>query len=82
MEEAHAIPTIIPTFQTTLYCGARCKQHNHRPCKQPAMANGRCRLHGGKSPIKNGNYTKSAISERKEFRLFFNRMKSEALENE
>lgn len=29
-------------------CGANSKR-THQPCKQPAMANGRCRLHGGKS---------------------------------
>lgn len=30
------------------YCNARTKQTG-KPCKAPAMANGRCRLHGGKS---------------------------------
>lgn len=29
-------------------CGAKARTNNHRPCRQPAMANGRCRLHGGK----------------------------------
>jgi hypothetical protein len=29
-------------------CGARSKRTG-QPCRQPAMANGRCRLHGGKS---------------------------------
>lgn len=29
-------------------CGARCKRTG-LPCRQPAMRNGRCRLHGGKS---------------------------------
>jgi hypothetical protein len=29
-------------------CGAR-RRHDGCPCQQPAMANGRCRLHGGKS---------------------------------
>lgn len=29
-------------------CGANSKR-TQQPCKQPAMANGRCRLHGGKS---------------------------------
>ena len=29
-------------------CGARCKRTG-LPCRQPAMPNGRCRLHGGKS---------------------------------
>jgi hypothetical protein len=29
-------------------CGAMSKRH-HRPCRGPAMPNGRCRLHGGPS---------------------------------
>lgn len=28
-------------------CGAKARTNGHRPCRQPAMANGRCRLHGG-----------------------------------
>lgn len=30
-------------------CGAKARTNNHQPFRQPAMANGRCRLHGGKS---------------------------------
>jgi hypothetical protein len=30
-------------------CGAKCKRSG-LPCVQPAMKNGRCRLHGGKTP--------------------------------
>ena len=60
-------------------CGARSKQNNHLPCRQPAMKNGRCRLHGGKSTgpktekgrlksamanYKHGCYTKEAIAVR------------------
>ena len=29
-------------------CGAKARTNSHQPCRQPAMANGRCRLHGGK----------------------------------
>lgn len=29
-------------------CGARCKRSG-KPCQSPAMPNGRCRMHGGKS---------------------------------
>jgi len=54
-------------------CGAYARQTG-KPCKQPAMTNGRCRLHGGKSTgaktdkgrrkarlanYRNGNYTNS-----------------------
>jgi hypothetical protein len=40
-------------------CGARTRQGTS--CRQPAMPNGRCRMHGGKSPgaptgERNGNY--------------------------
>lgn len=34
-------------------CGARARTNNHRPCQQPAMDNGRCRLHGGLTPKHN-----------------------------
>lgn len=34
-------------------CGARARTNNHNPCRQPAMANGRCRLHGGLTPKNN-----------------------------
>lgn len=30
-------------------CGAKARTNDHKPCRQPAMANGRCRFHGGKS---------------------------------
>jgi hypothetical protein len=57
-------------------CGAKTRQGT--PCRQPAMLNGRCRLHGGKSPgaptgERNGNYrhggrTKEAIAAKREAR--------------
>lgn len=34
-------------------CGAKARTNNHNPCRQPAMANGRCRLHGGLTPKNN-----------------------------
>lgn len=63
-------------------CGAKTKRNNGKPCKAPAMKNGRCRLHGGKSTgpktpegklksananLKQGHYTKEAIEEREYF---------------
>lgn len=30
-------------------CGARARTRGHAACRNPAMANGRCRMHGGKS---------------------------------
>lgn len=53
-------------------CGARTRSGG--ACQQPAMKNGRCRLHGGKSlrgkahgRYKHGQWTKEAIAWRKEF---------------
>ena len=49
-------------------CGAYARQTG-KPCMGWAMKNGRCRMHGGKStgrPVIHGNYTKSAIAQRKE----------------
>lgn len=45
------IPYYIRNFQKVLAakrCGAKSKRHG-KPCSQPAMKNGRCRFHGGKS---------------------------------
>ncbi len=59
-------------------CGARTRKRT--PCQSPAMANGRCRLHGGKSPgapqgnrnaWKHGRYSAKAIEERRLFREIF-----------
>ena len=71
---------LVRNFLNSPRCGARTKRNNHEPCMAPAMANGRCRMHGGKSTgpkteegkkksamanYKYGHYTKEAISERK-----------------
>jgi hypothetical protein len=63
-------------------CGAKTRKGT--PCKGPAMANGRCRMHGGpstgaKTPegkakcrlsnFKHGHYTNQAIMERRTARL-------------
>ena len=34
-------------------CGAYARTKG-APCNSPAMVNGRCRMHGGKTPIKHG----------------------------
>jgi hypothetical protein len=56
-------------------CGA--KTRSGEPCKNPAMTNGRCRMHGGKSTgppkgsqnaLKHGLYTQAAIEERRQIR--------------
>ena len=53
-------------------CGAQTRRGT--PCQSPAMTNGRCRMHGGKSPgapkgnknaFKHGRYSAEAIAMRK-----------------
>jgi hypothetical protein len=56
-------------------CGARTRHGN--PCQSPAMPNGRCRMHGGKSPgalkgnrnaWRHGQYSAESIALRKHVR--------------
>ena len=63
-------------------CGARTR--NGTPCRSPAMANGRCRMHGGSSPgapignanaWKHGHYTAEAIVERRELAALLRSMR-------
>jgi hypothetical protein len=53
-------------------CGARTRRGT--PCQSPAMANGRCRMHGGMSPgapkgnknaLRHGRYTAESIAVRR-----------------
>jgi hypothetical protein len=68
-------------FSKASRCGA--KNRSGTPCQCPAMANGRCRLHGGLSTgaktaegierirravTKHGRYSKQATSERERYR--------------
>ena len=70
----------MPINATVKLCGAKCRRRNGLPCRQPAMKNGRCRMHGGKSTgaktkdgkllsgqanFKHGLYTKASILEKK-----------------
>ena len=63
-------------------CGARTRKGN--PCRSPAMANGRCRMHGGTSPgaprgngnaLKHGRYSAAAIAERRELATLIRSMR-------
>jgi hypothetical protein len=64
-----------PPHERQFLCGAKAKSTG-KSCKQFAMKNGRCYLHGGKSTgakkprIKHGMYTQAAIKERKAYREF------------
>ena len=63
-------------------CGARTRTGT--PCRSPAMANGRCRMHGGTSPgapignansRKHGLYTAEALAERRELAALIRAMR-------
>jgi hypothetical protein len=59
-------------------CGAQCKQSDGK-CKNAAMANGRCRLHGGKStgrPKTHGQTTKASKALRNEVRKTLDNLRS------
>lgn len=48
-----------------LICGAKSRNNQGLPCRLKPLNNGRCRFHGGKTPIKHGRYTKAIMHERK-----------------
>lgn len=50
-------------LRRTTPCGARTRAG--KPCQQPAMANGRCKMHGGRAPTgpANGNYKHGRYSQ-------------------
>lgn len=58
----------------------RCGAHSRRtgnPCKAPAMKNGRCRMHGGKST---GAKTKDGIERARKANLIHGRYSAEAIQ--
>jgi len=58
-------------------CGAHARTTG-KPCRQPAMTNGRCRIHGGKStgrPISTGLHTKEAKGLQKQVSQMIREMK-------
>jgi hypothetical protein len=69
-----------PNLPFALWLSARCGAKTRRgtPCQCPAMPNGRCRIHGGKSPgapkgnrnaLKHGRHTAEAIANRRKVAL-------------
>lgn len=73
----------MPINATVRLCGAKSRRNNYLPCRQPAMKNGRCRMHGGKSTgpkteegknkaaaanFKHGRYSNAAKAEREYMR--------------
>lgn len=82
MQKSRGVPHV--PFANIKRCGAKARQNGHKPCRQPAMANGRCRFHGGKSTgpktpegkirsaranYKHGMYSTEAILERRRMQL-------------
>jgi hypothetical protein len=82
-------------FSKAPRCLARTRKGT--PCKAPAMKNGRCKLHGGKSTgpktpegienirkahLKHGEYTIEAVTERREFRALLGMLRSSIKETE
>jgi len=59
-------------------CGAKCRTKGGAPCEQPAMKNGRCRMHGGVFYRRetHGKTTLRAKNQRKQERAFLKEMKS------
>jgi len=66
-------------------CGA--KTRSGKPCQSPAMANGRCRMHGGPSPgapkgnhnaYKHGRYSALSVQERRRFAALIREMRETA----
>ncbi len=78
-EQSHAVNPFINVPR----CGAHSRRTGN-PCRQPAMANGRCRMHGGKAgaprgnknALKHGHYTAQAIKNRR----FLNKLLRESKE--
>jgi len=70
MKEARAALALHPR------CGAKCKQRDG-VCMNPAMKNGRCRIHGGKSTgpkPKHGQASARAKLRRRQVRLLLKTM--------
>lgn len=72
-------------------CGARARTNHYHPCRQPAMKNGKCRLHGGlaRGPkskegierikatrTKHGLYTKSSLEQKRILRSLIQESKN------
>ena len=63
-------------------CGA--KTRSGKPCRSPAMPNGRCRMHGGPSPgapkgnhnaFKHGRYSARSIAARRQIAALIREMR-------
>ena len=74
----HRLPdwrTTLPLAQSSPRCGARTRSGN--ACRSPAMANGRCRMHGGKST---GPPTAEGLQRMRKARTIHGRYSAEIIE--
>jgi hypothetical protein len=61
------MPRVHIDFDSLPRCGAKTRAGT--PCKRPGRkSNGRCRLHGGATPIKHGRYSKASVAKRRQVR--------------
>jgi hypothetical protein len=82
MTDAPHVPSRLAMARAAPRCGAN-RKYDGRPCHGPAMGNGRCRFHGGKSTgaktpdgaerarravLRHGLYTAEAKAERRNAR--------------
>ncbi len=68
-QQSQSHPSAALAIHRALRCGAYARTTG-KPCRSPAMKNGRCRMHGGKAGRKptHGHYTKAAIADRRRSR--------------
>ena len=89
------VPHVLPQFKHKVVCCSAKSKRTGKLCRQPAMKNGKCRLHGGKSTgakttegqfrrntarLTHGYYTKQAKAERQQMRRVMQEME-ETLSN-
>ena len=76
-------------MQLPIHQAPRCaaKTRSAKPCQSPAMANGRCRMHGGTSPsaptgnqnaFKHGRNSAQSISQRRQIAALISEMRETA----
>jgi uncharacterized protein YjcR len=74
-------------MQLPMHRASKCpaRTRSGQPCQAPAMPNGRCRMHGGRSPgapkgnknaFKHGRYTAEQIANRREITALLQTMRA------
>lgn len=69
-ERSKSMQKALEALKQAPKCGAHCRTTN-QPCRNASMANGRCRMHGGKATgprPRHGRSTKAARKRRSEIR--------------